>query len=54
MLLGADEGHPQLGLIDYGQVKTLSKKDRLLFAKLILVLAADDKKKVVQLMKEAG
>ena len=54
LLLGADEGRPQLGLIDYGQVKFLSKEDRLLFAKLILALADNDKKKIVQLMKEAG
>jgi aarF domain-containing kinase len=54
MLLGVEEGNPQLGLIDYGQVKALTQDERLLFCKLIIALADDDKEKVCKLMKEAG
>ena len=54
LLLGVNEGKPQLGLIDYGQVKTLSKEERLVFCRLILALADDDKDAVVKALKEAG
>jgi len=54
LLLGVEEGKPQLGLIDYGQVKTLSKEERLLFCRLILALADDDKDAIVKALKEAG
>mmetsp|Transcript_34574 Transcript_34574/g.42285 ORF Transcript_34574/g.42285 Transcript_34574/m.42285 type:complete len:493 (-) Transcript_34574:134-1612(-) len=46
--------HHQLGLIDYGQVKQLSKHDRLLLCQLVIALADDNEKEVVRLMKEAG
>ena len=54
LLLGVEEGRPQLGLIDYGQVKVLTKEERLLFCKLIVALADEDKERVCSIMKEAG
>jgi len=54
MLLGVDEGNPQLGLIDYGQVKALTRDERLVFCKLIIALADDNKEEICTLMKEAG
>ena len=54
MLLGVEEGNPQLGLIDYGQVKILTKEERLLFCKMIIALADDDKDRVISTLKEAG
>jgi aarF domain-containing kinase len=52
--LGLDDGKPQLGLIDYGQVKKLSKEDRLLLCQLIVALANEDKPEIVRLVKNAG
>jgi len=52
--LGVEEGKPQLGLIDYGQVKTITKEERLQFCKIIIALADDDKENTVSLLKEAG
>jgi aarF domain-containing kinase len=49
-----EDGRPQLGLIDYGQVKVLTKEERLLFCKLIIALADDDREQICNLMKEAG
>ena len=54
LLLGVEEGRPLLGLIDYGQVKVLTKEERLLFAKIIVALADEDKERVCGLLKEAG
>ncbi|KAL3919176.1 MAG: hypothetical protein SGILL_003885 [Bacillariaceae sp.] len=54
LLLREEDGTPTLGLIDYGQVKRLSRETRHLFAKLIIALDEDDKDKIVELMKEAG
>jgi len=54
LLLGVEEGKPQLGLIDYGQVKNLTKQERLHMCEIIIALANDDKEKIVNLMKEAG
>jgi aarF domain-containing kinase len=54
LLLRDDDGSPGLGLIDYGQVKRLSKESRQLFAKLIIALDDDDKEKIIACMKEAG
>jgi aarF domain-containing kinase len=54
LLLRESDGSPSLGLIDYGQVKRISKDVRHLFAKLIIALDEDDKEKIVALMKEAG
>jgi predicted unusual protein kinase regulating ubiquinone biosynthesis (AarF/ABC1/UbiB family) len=41
-------------LIDYGQVKKLSKETRHLFSKIIIALDDDNREDVVRLMKEAG
>ncbi|KAL7546219.1 hypothetical protein ACHAWF_009558 [Thalassiosira exigua] len=54
LLLGVDEGRPQLGLIDYGQVKVLTKEQRLLFCEIIVALADGDKDRVCELVREAG
>ena len=54
LLCRRPDGSPQLGLIDYGQVKRLSKADRHLFCRLILALAADDREEIIQLTKQAG
>ena len=54
LLLGVDEDKPQLGLIDYGQVPGLPKEMRLIFCKLIIALADENKEDIVCLMKEAG
>ncbi len=54
MLLREPDGTPALGLIDYGQVKRLSKNTRHLFAQLIIALDEDDRDKIVALMKKAG
>lgn len=54
LLLREDDGTPQIGLIDYGQVKILTKETRHLFAKLIIALDEDNKAEIVRLMKEAG
>jgi aarF domain-containing kinase len=47
-------GLVQLGLIDYGQVKTISKETRHLFAKLVIALGSDNRDDIVSIMKEAG
>jgi aarF domain-containing kinase len=45
----------RLGLVDYGQVKRMSVKDRISYAKLIIALSRDDKEEVVRIMtKEIG
>jgi len=54
MLLREDDGSPALGLIDYGQVKRLSKEMRHIFAKLIVALDDDNKDEIVSLMTQAG
>jgi predicted unusual protein kinase regulating ubiquinone biosynthesis (AarF/ABC1/UbiB family) len=54
LLLGVEEGNPRLGLIDYGQVKQLSKKTRLLLCKLIIALDDDNRDEIVSLMKQLG
>jgi aarF domain-containing kinase len=54
LLLREEDGSPAIGLIDYGQVKRLSKETRHLFAKLIIALDDDNREEVVHLMKEAG
>lgn len=54
MLLGVEEGNPQLGLIDYGQVKVLTRDERLLFCRLIVALADNNKEQICNLLKEAG
>lgn len=54
LLLREADGTPQIGLIDYGQVKRLTKETRHLFARLIVALDDDNKTEVVRLMKEAG
>lgn len=54
LLLRKADGSPQLGLIDYGQVKRLTKEDRHLFCRIVLALADDDRAAIVRLVKEAG
>lgn len=54
LLIREEDGSPALGLIDYGQVKPLTKETRHLFAKLVIAIDDDDKDKIVSLMKEAG
>lgn len=54
LLVRLPDGSPQLGLIDYGQVKTLTKPQRHLFARLIIALDEDNREEIVSLMKEAG
>ena len=54
MLLREPDGSPSIGLIDYGQVKRISKETRHLFARLLMALDDDDKEEIVKLMKEAG
>jgi len=44
----------RLGLIDYGQVKTMSVEDRITFAKLIVAFHRDDKSEIVRLYKQMG
>jgi aarF domain-containing kinase len=39
----------RIGLIDYGQVKRLDDKHRVLYAKFILALNKDDKEEIVRL-----
>ena len=51
---GLKEGKPQIGLIDYGQVKKLSKEKRLHLCKIVIALANEDKKAIAKLMAEAG
>eukprot|EP01126_Amoeba_proteus_P002666 TRINITY_DN10842_c0_g1_i2.p1 TRINITY_DN10842_c0_g1~~TRINITY_DN10842_c0_g1_i2.p1 ORF type:complete len:500 (-),score=80.46 TRINITY_DN10842_c0_g1_i2:1171-2670(-) len=40
----------RLGLIDYGQVKSLGEKTRIQYAKLILAIARDDEEKMIDLL----
>lgn len=54
MLLREADGSPSIGLIDYGQVKRISKEIRHLFARLLIALDDDNKEEIVKLMKEAG
>jgi aarF domain-containing kinase len=45
----------RLGLIDYGQVKFLEDKHRIIYAKLILALNRDDRQEIIRLYnKEMG
>jgi len=54
MILDLEKGKPQIGLIDYGQVKDISKEERLLLCKIVIALANDDKDSLVKHMAEAG
>lgn len=54
LLCRTQDGSPQLGLIDYGQVKTLSKEKRHLFARIVIALDDDNRDQIITLMKEAG
>lgn len=54
LLLREDDGSPAIGLIDYGQVKKISKETRLLFSKIVIALDEDNKEEIVRLMQEAG
>ncbi len=44
----------RMNMIDYGQVKQLTKSERLHLCKIIIALAKNDKQSIVSLMKEAG
>jgi len=44
----------KLGLIDYGQVKAISKENRVLLAKMIIALTENDKLEVIRLIREVG
>lgn len=42
----------RLGLVDYGQVKRMTDRDRVIYAKLVLALSRDDKDEIVRLMTD--
>lgn len=42
----------RLGLIDYGQFKRLSLKDRIIYAKLILALHREDRPEVIRIITQ--
>jgi aarF domain-containing kinase len=42
----------RLGLIDYGQVKRMTERDRVIYAKLVLAMHRDDRKEIVRLMTD--
>jgi aarF domain-containing kinase len=44
----------RIGLIDYGQVKELSKQDRIVLAEMIVALANKDKDRVYQISMDTG
>ena len=54
LLCRKKDGSPQLGLIDYGQTKSLTKEARHLFCKIIIALDEDNKEEIVKLVREAG
>jgi len=54
LLVKNDKQNMQLGLIDYGQVKRLSDKDRHLLCRLVIALADDNKESIVNLTKQTG
>ncbi|KAI9182981.1 hypothetical protein H9P43_003897 [Blastocladiella emersonii ATCC 22665] len=48
------DGHPEIGLIDYGQVKALSRSHRRHLARLIVALADEDRAAVLAAMRAAS
>ena len=54
LLVRQPDGSAQIGLIDYGQVKEITKEKRHLFAKLMIALDDDNRDQIIALMKEAG
>lgn len=54
LLVRGDDGSPKLGLIDYGCTGQLTKEKRLLFCRLIIALADENREEIIRLMKEAG
>jgi aarF domain-containing kinase len=54
LLVREGDGSPAIGLIDYGQVKRLTKETRHDFAKLIIALDEDNKDDIFLLTKELG
>lgn len=42
----------RLGLVDYGQVKRMTERDRVIYAKLVLAMHRDDRAEIVRLMKD--
>jgi hypothetical protein len=53
-LIRDENGTPALGLIDYGQVKRLSKETRLTFAKLIVALDDENRDEAARLIQQLG
>jgi aarF domain-containing kinase len=53
-LIRDENGTPTLGLIDYGQVKRLSKETRLTFAKLIVALDDENRDEAARLIQQLG
>jgi aarF domain-containing kinase len=53
-LIREADGSPTLGLIDYGQIKRLSKETRIKFAKLIIALCEDNRDAICELAKQLG
>ena len=54
LLVREYDGNPTLGLIDYGQVKRLSKETRHLLCKLIIAMDDDNVDETIRLVQEAG
>jgi predicted unusual protein kinase regulating ubiquinone biosynthesis (AarF/ABC1/UbiB family) len=54
MLVRSEDGTPQIGLIDYGSTKQISKEMRHLFCKIVIALANDDRDEIAKLMTKAG
>ncbi|KAJ3373121.1 hypothetical protein GGF31_001109 [Allomyces arbusculus] len=54
LLYHDDDGTPVVGLIDYGQVKSLTNEQRRDLARLMTALASDDNARVAQIMTDLG
>ena len=53
-MLDADKGKPRLGLIDYGQVKKLSREQIVILSKMMVALQEEDDEEIAKLIFEAG
>jgi aarF domain-containing kinase len=42
----------RLGLVDYGQVKRMTERDRIIYAKLVIAMSRDDRKEIVRLLSD--
>ncbi len=54
LLLGGDKGRPKLGLIDFGQVKVMSRKDVIVLSKMMIALGDNDDAMAAELLMLAG